>query len=199
MADASEYPLLNSLDLPGDLHDLDDQSIADLSDEMRSYMLDIVSQTGGHLSPNLGVVELSIALHKAFHSPQDRIIWDVGHQAYAHKLLTGRSGDFPGLRQTAGLSGYPSRDESPHDIVENSHASTSLSYALGFALSRRADDDSYIVAVIEFEKGVRTTGQVIDCEPEDVRIGMKVTSAFRKIGEDGKSGVIYYGYKFKPA
>ncbi|MEN8113777.1 MAG: 1-deoxy-D-xylulose-5-phosphate synthase, partial [Actinomycetota bacterium] len=148
MADASDYPLLNSLDLPGDLHDLDEQGIADLSDEMRSYMLDIVSQTGGHLSPNLGVVELSIALHKAFHSPQDRIIWDVGHQAYAHKLLTGRTGDFSELRQTAGLSGYPSRDESPHDIVENSHASTSLSYALGFALSRRADDDSYIVAVI---------------------------------------------------
>ena len=148
MADTSNYPLLASLDLPGDLHDLDEQGIDDLSAEIRSYLLDIVSKTGGHLSPNLGVVELSIALHKAFRSPNDRIIWDVGHQAYAHKLLTGRVDGFPGLRQAAGLSGYPSRDESPHDIVENSHASTSLSYALGFALARRADDDSYIVAVI---------------------------------------------------
>src|SRR5690554_7259310 len=101
--------------------------------------------TGGHLSPNLGVVELTVALHRSFDSPQDRFIWDVGHQAYVHKILTGRAADFDRLRHTGGLSGYPSRAESPHDFVENSHASTSLSYALGHAL---ADYPGWTVAVI---------------------------------------------------
>ena len=92
MADQSDYPLLNSLDLPGDLEDMDTEELAALCDEMRSYMLDVISRTGGHLSPNLGVVELSVALHRSFDSPRDRIIWDVGHQAYVHKLLTGPLG-----------------------------------------------------------------------------------------------------------
>ena len=148
LADPTHYPLLESLDLPADLGSLDQQTLADLSDEIRSFMLEVISQNGGHLSPNLGVVELTIALHTVFNSPADRIIWDVGHQAYPHKLLTGRAGEFRTLRQKSGMSGYPSRAESDHDFVENSHASTSLSYAAGLALAREEGDDSYIVAVI---------------------------------------------------
>jgi len=144
----NNYPLLERLDLPAALESLDPQTLADLAQEIRTYMLDVISQTGGHMSPNLGIVELSIALHTVFDSPTDRIIWDVGHQAYVHKLLTGRFQEFQTLRQAEGLSGYPSRAESEHDLVENSHASTSLSYAAGLALAREPGDDSYIVAVI---------------------------------------------------
>jgi len=146
--DPQHYPLLESLDLPADLENMDRQTQAELAAEIRSYMLDVISKTGGHVSPNLGIVELTIALHTVFDSPNDRIIWDVGHQAYVHKLLTGRFQEFQTLRQASGLSGYPSRAESVHDFVENSHASTSLSYAAGLALAREPDDDSYIVAVI---------------------------------------------------
>ena len=96
-----------------------------------------MSARGGHLGPNLGVVELTIALHRAFDSPTDLIVWDTGHQAYVHKLLTGRQADFANLRTFGGLSGYPSRSESPHDVIENSHASTALGYALGLAEARR--------------------------------------------------------------
>ena len=147
-AEPQSYPLLESLDLPADLEGLDEESLTGLSEEIRSFMLEVISQTGGHLSPNLGVVELTIALHTIFDSPTDRIIWDVGHQCYPHKLLTGRFDDFPMLRQESGMSGYPSRSESNHDFVENSHASTSLSYAAGLALSREEGDDSYVLAVI---------------------------------------------------
>ena len=147
-AEPQSYPLLESLDLPADLEGLDEESLTGLSKEIRSFMLEVISQTGGHLSPNLGVVELTIALHTIFDSPTDRIIWDVGHQCYPHKLLTGRFDDFPMLRQESGMSGYPSRSESNHDFVENSHASTSLSYAAGLALSREEGDDSYVLAVI---------------------------------------------------
>ncbi len=137
--------MLESISQPSDLRSLTYDQLAVLSEEVRSFILEKVSKTGGHLSPNLGVVELTIALHRVFESPKDRLIWDVGHQAYVHKLLTGRAGDFDTLRHTGGLSGYPSREESEHDFVENSHASTSLSYALGHAL---ADYDGWTVAII---------------------------------------------------
>ncbi|MGA7282870.1 MAG: 1-deoxy-D-xylulose-5-phosphate synthase [Acidimicrobiia bacterium] len=137
--------LLESISGPEDLRDLSPAQLNQLAEEIRAFILDKVSKTGGHLSPNLGVVELTIALHRSFESPKDRIIWDVGHQAYVHKILTGRMSGFDTLRHTGGMSGYPSRDESPHDFVENSHASTSLSYALGHAL---ADYPGYTVAVI---------------------------------------------------
>ncbi len=136
---------LAGLDLPADLAGMSPEELADLSDDIRDYLVTIMSETGGHLSPNLGVVELTIALHRAFDSPEDAIIWDVGHQAYVHKILTGRADRFPELRRDFGLSGYPSREESDHDWVENSHASTSLSYALGLSLSDRA---GYTIAVI---------------------------------------------------
>lgn len=138
-------PILDSISSPADLRRLSPEELRVLCEEIRSFILETVSRTGGHLSPNLGVVELTLALHRVFDSPHDRLVWDVGHQAYVHKLVTGRMGRFDRLRHTGGLSGYPSRAESPHDFVENSHASTSLSYALGHAL---AGYPGYTVAVI---------------------------------------------------
>jgi 1-deoxy-D-xylulose-5-phosphate synthase len=137
--------ILETISGPDDLRRLSPSELDALSDEIRSFILDRVSKTGGHLSPNLGVVELTIALHRTFDSPRDRFIWDVGHQAYVHKILTGRMDGFDQLRHTGGMSGYPSREESDHDFVENSHASTSLSYALGHAL---AGYPGYTVAII---------------------------------------------------
>lgn len=137
--------MIESISQPSDLKSLSHDELEVLCDEVRTFILKKVSKTGGHLSPNLGVVELTIALHRVFDSPKDRLIWDVGHQAYVHKIFTGRATEFDQLRHTGGLSGYPSRDESPHDFVENSHASTSLSYAVGHAL---AGYDGWTVAVI---------------------------------------------------
>jgi 1-deoxy-D-xylulose-5-phosphate synthase len=125
--------LLESVHGPADLKRLRPDELRRLAAEIRSFLVQKVSRTGGHLGPNLGVVELTIALHRVFDSPHDAIVWDVGHQAYVHKIVTGRHADFDRLRQRDGLSGYPSRAESEHDIVENSHASTGLSYADGLA------------------------------------------------------------------
>src|SRR5436309_14903418 len=118
---------------PQDLKDLSPAELALLATEIRDFLVASVSRTGGHLGPNLGVVELTLALHRVFDSPRDVLLWDTGHQAYVHKMLTGRSADFATLRQPGGLSGYPSRTESEHDVIENSHASTALSYADGLA------------------------------------------------------------------
>ncbi|MFB8239048.1 1-deoxy-D-xylulose-5-phosphate synthase [Kitasatospora purpeofusca] len=124
--------LLTRIRGPRDLDRLTPGQLAALAQEIRTFLVTEVSKTGGHLGPNLGVVELTIALHKVFDSPRDRILFDTGHQSYVHKLLTGRQ-DFSGLRTKGGLSGYPSRAESEHDVIENSHASTVLSYADGLA------------------------------------------------------------------
>lgn len=141
--------MLESIRSPSDLRTLQPDQLEQLASEVRSFLIAHVSRTGGHLSPNLGVVELSLALHRVFESPDEVIVWDTGHQAYVHKLLTGRAGAFATLRQPRGLSGYPSRTESPHDMVENSHASTSLSYALGIAEARlRRGTPGHVVAVI---------------------------------------------------
>jgi 1-deoxy-D-xylulose-5-phosphate synthase len=125
--------LLPRITGPRDLHDLTDVELDELASEIRDFLVLKVSRTGGHLGPNLGVVELTLALHRVFDSPRDRIVFDTGHQAYVHKILTGRADGFDTLREQGGLSGYPSRAESEHDLVENSHASTSLSYADGLA------------------------------------------------------------------
>jgi len=122
---------------PADLKALGPDVLPELAEEIRSAIVAAVARSGGHLGPNLGVVELTIALHRALDSPRDRIVWDTGHQAYVHKMLTGRVADFTSLRTAGGLSGYPSREESEHDIVENSHASTALSWAAGLAWSQR--------------------------------------------------------------
>jgi 1-deoxy-D-xylulose-5-phosphate synthase len=118
---------------PADLTGLSTTDLSELAGEIREFLIEKVRRGGGHLGPNLGAVELTIALHRVFDSPRDLLLFDTGHQAYVHKLLTGRAGDFDGLRQAGGVSGYPSRTESPHDVIENSHASTALSYADGLA------------------------------------------------------------------
>ncbi|MEJ7774344.1 MAG: 1-deoxy-D-xylulose-5-phosphate synthase [Nocardioidaceae bacterium] len=141
--------LLDQISGPRDLRDLDAQQLSDLAGEIRSFLVDRVSKTGGHLGPNLGVVELTLAIHRVFDSPHDRIVFDTGHQAYVHKIVTGRADGFTTLRQRGGLSGYPSQAESEHDIVENSHASTSLSYADGLAKAYVVrGDDRHVVAVV---------------------------------------------------
>jgi 1-deoxy-D-xylulose-5-phosphate synthase len=142
--------LLESIAGPRDLKQLSPDQLPALASEIRDVLIETVSRTSGHLGPNLGVVELTIALHRVFDSPADRIILDTGHQSYVHKLLTGRQAEFGTLRQRGGLSGYPCRAESVHDMVENSHASTSLSYADGLAKAYRlrGETDRTVVAVI---------------------------------------------------
>src|SRR3982075_4688423 len=141
--------MLEQIRGPADLQRLSQQQLTDLAGEIRQFLIHKVAATGGHLGPNLGVVELTLALHRIFDSPHDAIIWDTGHQSYVHKLLTGRGEAFDSLRQPGGLSGYPNRSESEHDLVENSHASTSLSYALGIAEARLRDGiPGTVVAVI---------------------------------------------------
>ena len=141
--------LLEKIESPADLRRLDQAQLTQLAVEVREFLVEQTSRSGGHLSPNLGVVELTFALHRVFDSPRDAIVWDTGHQAYVHKIITGRAKDFERLRQAGGLSGYPSRSESEHDFVENSHASTSLSYALGIAeASLRKRVGGHVVAVI---------------------------------------------------
>jgi len=143
--------ILDGIRGPADLEPLDDAQLIQLAGEIREFVVDAVNTAGsGHLGSNLGVVELTIAIHRVFRSPHDIILWDTGHQAYVHKLLTGRREAFSTLRQEGGLSGYPSRAESDHDWVENSHASTAISYAHGMstALHLRGDEDRAVVAVI---------------------------------------------------
>jgi 1-deoxy-D-xylulose-5-phosphate synthase len=136
---------------PSDLRGLTTAELEQLAAEIRDFVVAAVSETGGHLGSNLGAVELTLALHRVFDSPRDAILWDTGHQAYIHKIVTGRRGGFSQLRQAGGISGYPSREESAHDFIENSHASTVLSYAYGLAVARDAGqtpDRNHIVAVI---------------------------------------------------
>ncbi|GGU50809.1 1-deoxy-D-xylulose-5-phosphate synthase [Streptomyces violascens] len=140
--------ILENIRGPQDLQPLDQAELDELAQEIREFLIQAVARTGGHLGPNLGVVELSIALHRAFESPVDRILWDTGHQSYVHKLLTGRQ-DFSKLRTKGGLSGYPSRAESEHDVIENSHASTVLGWADGLAKANEVlGRDGHVVAVI---------------------------------------------------
>ncbi|MFJ5302339.1 1-deoxy-D-xylulose-5-phosphate synthase [Streptomyces sp. NPDC088350] len=141
-------PLLTRIRGPRDLDRLSLEQLDQLAGEIRTFLVDAVSKTGGHLGPNLGVVELTIALHRVFESPKDRVLWDTGHQSYVHKLLTGRQ-DFSKLKMKGGLSGYPSQAESEHDVIENSHASTVLGWADGLAKANQVlKRDDHVVAVI---------------------------------------------------
>ncbi|MGW6100224.1 1-deoxy-D-xylulose-5-phosphate synthase [Streptomyces sp. NPDC055157] len=140
--------ILETIRGPHDLKALSGPELGELAEDIRKFLVEAVARTGGHLGPNLGVVELSIALHRAFDSPVDRILWDTGHQSYVHKLLTGRQ-DFSKLRRKGGLSGYPSREESAHDVIENSHASTVLGWADGLAKANEVlGRPDHVVAVI---------------------------------------------------
>jgi len=141
--------VLETVGGPADLKKLTGQQLTDLAAEIRDVLVETVSRTGGHLGPNLGMVEITMAMHRVFDSPTDRLVYDTGHQTYVHKLLTGRAPKFDTLRQQGGLSGYPDRAESEHDIVENSHASTALSYADGLAKAYRLrKEDRHVVALI---------------------------------------------------
>jgi 1-deoxy-D-xylulose-5-phosphate synthase len=142
--------LLSRITGPPDLTELSPAALAVLAQEIRAFLIEKVSRTGGHLGPNLGVVEVTIAIHRVFDSPRDVLLFDTGHQAYVHKILTGRRDEFDTLRQAGGLSGYPSRAESVHDVIENSHASTALSYADGLAkaFALQATTDRHVVAIV---------------------------------------------------
>ena len=153
---------LETIDGPEDLRRLSPADLPILADEIREFIVDAVSQNGGHLGSNLGAVELSIALHRVFESPTDAILWDTGHQAYVHKMLTGRATRFSELRRAGGLSGYPSREESRHDFVENSHASTILSYAYGLAVARDAGTANHRHVVAVIGDGAMTGGMAFE-------------------------------------
>jgi 1-deoxy-D-xylulose-5-phosphate synthase len=143
--------ILPSIETPADVKGLNEEQLAQLCEEIRTFIVDTVTTTGGHLGSNLGAVELTLALHRVFDSPRDVILWDTGHQAYVHKLLTGRRYGFKTLKQAGGMSGYPNRSESEHDWIENSHASTGLSYAHGIASGfelRGIDGERKVVAVV---------------------------------------------------
>ncbi len=144
-----DYPLLSSIDLPAELRSLEQRQLSQLADELRHFLIETVSKTGGHLAAGLGVVEMTIALHYVFNTPDDRVVWDVGHQAYPHKILTGRRDRMATLRQKGGLAGFPSRQESHYDAFGAGHASTSISAALGMAAAaKQQGEERQIVAVI---------------------------------------------------
>lgn len=170
-----DYPLLAGLEGPAPLRDMDAEQLEALAGEMRRAIIDTVSRTGGHLGSSLGTVELSIALHAELESPRDRILWDVGHQAYGHKLLTGRLGDFATLRQYEGMSGFLRREESEHDVMGAGHASTSISYAVGLAEAMRVTGrrDRRIVSVIG--DGAMTGGMAYEAMNHAGHLGSPIT------------------------
>ena len=155
------YPLLQRVNDPADLRRLSRVELKQLAGELRAFVLDSVSKTGGHLSSNLGTVELTVALHHVFHTPEDRLVWDVGHQTYPHKILTGRRERMPSLRQLGGLSGFPQRAESAYDTFGTAHSSTSISAALGMAMAAKLrGDDRHAVAIIG--DGAMTAGMAFE-------------------------------------
>jgi 1-deoxy-D-xylulose-5-phosphate synthase len=155
------YPLLRTIDAPEDLRLVPREQLKELSDELRGYLIDSVSKTGGHLSSNLGTVELTVALHYVFNTPEDRLVWDVGHQTYPHKILTGRRDRMETLRQLGGLSGFPQRAESEFDTFGTAHSSTSISAALGMAIAARIQgEDRHAVAIIG--DGALTAGMAFE-------------------------------------
>lgn len=157
----ASYPLLQTINDPADLRQLPRAQLGTLADELRAFVLESVSKTGGHLSSNLGTVELTVALHYVFNTPQDRLVWDVGHQTYPHKILTGRRERMATLRQLGGISGFPQRSESPYDAFGTAHSSTSISAALGMALAaRQKGEDRHAIAVIG--DGAMTAGMAFE-------------------------------------
>ena len=142
--------MLESIKSPADVKALDSAQLISLSEEIRQFLIEKVSKTGGHLGPNLGVVELTLAIHRIFDSPRDVVLFDTGHQSYVHKILTGRASDFDGLRQRGGIAGYPNRSESKHDVIENSHASTALSWGDGisYGFAQTGQTDRHVVVVV---------------------------------------------------
>jgi 1-deoxy-D-xylulose-5-phosphate synthase len=167
------YPLLESIGDPRDLRTLDRRQLTQLAAELRAFIVDSVAATGGHLSSNLGTVELTIALHYVFKTPEDRLIWDVGHQTYGHKILTGRREGMDRLRQKGGIAGFPRREESPYDTFGTAHSSTSISAALGMAVAaKRQGSQRDVVAVIG--DGAMTAGMAFEALNNALQTGTKV-------------------------
>jgi 1-deoxy-D-xylulose-5-phosphate synthase len=161
MTEQTAYPLLRSIDSPADLRHLSESQLTVLAQELRAFLIESVSRTGGHLAAGLGTVELTIALHYVFDTPNDRLVWDVGHQTYPHKILTGRRERMSTLRKSGGLAGFPKRDESPYDTFGVGHSSTSISAALGMALAaRQQKNPRHVVAVIG--DGALTAGMAFE-------------------------------------
>src|SRR5258708_11364598 len=157
----SSYPLLETVDDPATLRNFDRKQLAQLATELRAFIVDSVASTGGHLSSNLGTVELTIALHYVFDTPRDKLIWDVGHQTYGHKILTGRRAGMRKLRQKGGIAGFPRREESPYDTFGTAHSSTSISAAIGMAVAARSRGlDNRVIAVIG--DGAMTAGMAFE-------------------------------------
>ena len=143
-----QFKFLSKINSPKDIRGYSNDELVELCKEIRSYTIDTITEIGGHLAPTLGVVELSVALHHVFDTPKDKLVWDVGHQGYAHKLLTGRFNDFKTIRKFNGLSGFLKRSESEYDVIGAGHASTSISAALGIAEARRQKREDFRVAAI---------------------------------------------------
>ncbi|WP_069649487.1 1-deoxy-D-xylulose-5-phosphate synthase [Caloranaerobacter ferrireducens] len=168
--------LAELLDKVNDINDIKQLKIVDLeklAEEIRSFIVETISQTGGHLASNLGVVELTLALHKVFDSPKDKIIWDVGHQSYIHKIITGRKKEFHTIRQFKGLSGFPKRKESVHDVFETGHSSTSISAGLGFAISRDIKGEDYDVICV-IGDGAMTAGMAFEAMNHAGHLGTRL-------------------------
>jgi 1-deoxy-D-xylulose-5-phosphate synthase len=183
MTDPVKTPILDLVHGPADLRALTEEQMQALAEEIRQFLVESVSKTGGHLGPNLGVVELTLALHRVFDSPKDRIIFDTGHQAYVHKLLTRPRSGFARLRKLGGMSGYPNRAESEHDFIENSHASTGLSYASGMAEAlRRQGDRGHVVVVVG--DGALTGGMAYEALNN---IGHRKTPVIIILNDNGRS------------
>ena len=176
--------LLDDIHDPADLRPLSQSQLKQLAAEIRSFIVETVTSTGGHLGSNLGIVELTLALHRVFDSPTDIVLWDTGHQAYTHKLLTGRKAGFPSLRSAGGLSGYPSRSESPHDWIENSHASTALSYAHGIATGLSASGEARRRVVAVVGDGSLTGGMAYEALNNIGHAGARVTIV---LNDNGRS------------
>jgi 1-deoxy-D-xylulose-5-phosphate synthase len=147
--DRERYPLLSSIPTPDLLRELPEADLPKVADELRAYLIETVSQVGGHFGAGLGVVELTVALHYLYDTPEDRVVWDVGHQTYPHKILTGRAESIHTVKQKGGVAPFPRREESPYDTFGVGHSSTSISAALGMAVAaERQGDDRKVVAVI---------------------------------------------------
>lgn len=166
------YPLLDSIEKPDDIKRYSLSELEELARELRNLIIDTVSQNGGHLAPSLGTVELTLALYRVFCFPQDKLIWDVGHQAYSHKILTGRRARFHTLRQKGGITGFPNRSESEYDAFGVGHASTSISAALGMAISRDlCGRTNEVIAVIG--DGALTGGEAFEALNQAGDLGKK--------------------------
>lgn len=166
--------LLEKIQSPEDIKHLSPDELKELAYEIRARLIQVTSKTGGHVAPNLGTVELTLALHYVFHSPEDKLVWDVGHQAYVHKLLTGRNKDFDSLRQFHGVSGFPKRSESEHDCFGVGHASTSISAATGFAISRDQKKEKHeVIAIIG--DGSLTGGMAYEALDHAGHLGLNMT------------------------